>query len=83
MNEELKPGDLVIYTPTSYSGEVYEYKIGVVKSLSVFESDVAFVYYHTGDTASGTRLGDLHKIENAFAIHAILQKQEDIKHVNK
>lgn len=61
--EKLKKGDLVVYAPTNPEGEIYTFEIGKIKSINK-EKKTAFVYYHTGETASCTDLKDLHKVAN-------------------
>ena len=58
-DRELKPGDLVIYS------DGYVFRIGKVKRVT---EDGAFVWYHTGETASLSPMECLHKLENSHVI---------------
>lgn len=60
MNEEYKPGELIIF---HRAGELYE--IGKIKSIT---SDGAFVWYHEGETAAKTPFECMHKLTNAFVV---------------
>lgn len=54
-----KENELVIYQ----RGEFYQ--IGRIKRIC---DDGAFVWYHTGETASKTPFHNLHKLENAYCV---------------
>ena len=54
-------GDLVIYVPKDSNGNIYKCEIGKIKRI---DGDSAFVYFHSGETASKTNLSDLIKIDN-------------------
>lgn len=54
-------GDLVVYVPKDSNGNVYKCEIGKIKRI---DGDSAFVYFHSGETASKTNLSDLIKIDN-------------------
>ena len=54
-----KAGDLVIYS------DGYVFRIGKVKRVT---EDGAFVWYHSGETASLSPMDCLHKLENSHAI---------------
>lgn len=57
----MKSGDLVIYIPRDTQGKIFKCEIGKIKRI---DGDSAFVYFHSGETASKTNLSDLIKIEN-------------------
>lgn len=62
--KEFKEGELIIYQ----NGDRYE--IGKIKRIV---DDGAFVYYHSGDTASKTPFDCMHKLVNSYCItHTIL-----------
>ena len=63
---QFKEGQLVAYMPTDSDGNIYKIEIGKIKRLC---DDGAFVWYHTGDTASKTNYIDLYKIDNEYAIY--------------
>lgn len=54
-------GDLVVYVPKDSNGNIYKCEIGKIKRI---DGDSAFVYFHSGKTASKTNLSDLMKIDN-------------------
>lgn len=54
-------GDLVVYVPEDLEGNIYKCEIGKIKRI---DGDSAFVYFHSGETASKTNLSDLIKIDN-------------------
>lgn len=54
-----KPGEYIIYT----NGDTYQ--LGRIKRL---KQDGAFVFYHGGDTAAGTKFENMHKLENGYCI---------------
>lgn len=54
-------GDLVIYVSKDSNGNIYKCEIGKIKRI---DGDSAFVYFHSGETASKTNLSDLIKIDN-------------------
>ena len=58
-------GDLVIYVPKDSNGNIYKCEIGKIKRI---DGDSAFVYFHSGETASKTNLSDLIKIDNQLYI---------------
>lgn len=61
---EFKEGDLVVYAPIDEKrGEFYKFELGKIKSINKTKK-TAFVYYHTGETATNTNLSDLIKITN-------------------
>lgn len=72
-----KRGDLVVYAPTSEDGRIYKCEIGVVKSVDE-ERMTAFVAYSTGDTCAHTRLENLMKVENAYAVRALADRMEQL-----
>lgn len=53
--------DLVVYIPKDSNGKIYKCEIGRIKRI---DGDSAFVYFHSGETASKTSLSDLIKIDN-------------------
>lgn len=57
----MKKGDLVAYIPKDVNGNIYKCEIGKIKRI---DGDSAFVYFHSGETASKTNLSDLIKIDN-------------------
>lgn len=57
--EDFEDGELIIYQ----NGDSFE--VGRIKRLA---ENVAYVYYHEGDTAAATPYDHLHKILNAYAI---------------
>ena len=59
MNKEFKENELIIYQ----NGDRFE--IGRIKRLT---EDGAFVYYHSGDTASKTPFDCMHKLINNYCI---------------
>lgn len=63
----MKSGDLVIYIPKDTKGNVFKCEIGKIKRI---DGDAAFVYFHSGETASKTNISDLIKIENQSYIEA-------------
>lgn len=56
---KFKVGELIIYQ----NGDRFE--IGKIKRLT---EDGAFVWYHSGDTASKTPFDCMHKLTNAYCI---------------
>ena len=80
-NEEYHAGDLVVYIPTDQDGNVYKAEIGVVKRYNNTKDGV-FVYYSGGDTAACTKLRDLRKLDNAYAIEDLLRRVKEIKDEN-
>lgn len=56
---KFKEGELIIYQ----NGERFE--IGKIKRIT---ENGAFVYYHSGDTASKTPFDCMHKLENGYCI---------------
>ena len=64
--KDFKENELVVFIGKSPSGEIYTVEIGKIKRLC---NDGAFVYFHTGDTASKTNYSDLYKIRNLYAIN--------------
>lgn len=69
--KEFNPGDLVVYSRDG--GDHFE--IGVVKRI---DSDGAFVWYHTGDTAAKTPWRCLHKVSNAYAVRSLISRIEEV-----
>lgn len=63
--DNFKEGELVVFIGKDHQGNIYSVEVGKIKRLC---ADGAFVYYHTGDTASKTNYSDLYKIRNAYAI---------------
>jgi hypothetical protein len=61
----MKTNDLVAYTPKDINGEIYKCEIGKIKRI---DGDCAFVYFHSGETASKTPIEDLIEIENSAYI---------------
>ena len=57
--KDFKEDELIIYQ----NGDVFE--IGKIKRLT---ETGAFVYYHSGDTASKTPFDCMHKLQNAYCI---------------
>lgn len=51
-------GTKVIYEPTDGEGNIYKTEPGVLKRFNA-DKTTAFVWYHSGCTAAGTRLEDL------------------------
>lgn len=70
-----KKGDLVAYAPMNEDGNVFKCEIGVVKSVDEGRM-TAFVAYSTGDTCAHTRLENLMKVENAYAVRALEREAE-------
>ena len=54
----IRAGDKVVYAPRDTSGIIYKQQKGIVKRLAP-DGKRAFVWYHSGCTASGTKLSDL------------------------
>ena len=46
-------GDLVVYVPKDSDGNVFKCEIGKIKRI---DGDSAFVYFHSGETASKTKI---------------------------
>ncbi len=59
MKESFKEGEYIIYI----NGD--QYQIGKVKRIV---NDGAFVWYHSGDTASKTPFDCMHKLVNGYLI---------------
>lgn len=72
-----KKGDLVVYAPEDADGNVFKCEIGVVKSVNE-ERRSAFVAYNVGDTCACTRLENLMKVENAYAVRALADRMEQL-----
>lgn len=72
-----KKGDLVAYAPMNEDGNVLKCEIGVVKSVDEGRM-TAFVAYSTGDTCAHTRLENLMKVENAYAVRALADRMEQL-----
>lgn len=70
-------GDLVAYAPTNEDGNAFECEIGVVKSVDEGRM-TAFVAYGTGDACARTRLENLMKVENAYAVRALADRMEQL-----
>lgn len=58
---EFKEGEYIIYR----NGDRYE--LGLIKRI-IPGDDGAFVWYHSGDTASKTPFDCMHRLENAYVI---------------
>ena len=72
-----KKGDLVVYAPMNEDGNVFKCEIGVVKSVDEGRM-TAFVAYGTGDACAHTRLENLMKVENAYAVRALADRMEQL-----
>lgn len=72
-----KKGDLVAYAPMNEDGNAFKCEIGVVKSVDEGRM-TAFVAYGTGDTCARTRLENLVKVENAYAVRALADRMEQL-----
>lgn len=60
----LKEGDLIVYCPKDTKGRIYLVKVGKFKRYSR-DMKQAYVYYHSGDTLSSTRIEEIIKIDNS------------------
>lgn len=72
-----KKGDLVAYAPMNEDGKIFKCEIGVIKSVDEGRM-TAFVAYSTGDTCAHTRLENLLKAENAYAVRALADRMEQL-----
>ena len=79
------PGDLVIYAPKDNEGNIFVYKYGVFKKYSTASDEKAFVWYHSGCTASGTNLEDLYSIEDFAKVKTgfLLREGYEFKDIHK
>lgn len=59
MKDKFEVGEYIIYV----NGD--RYQIGKIKRIT---DDGAFVWYHSGDTASKTPFHCMHKLENGYCI---------------
>lgn len=59
MKDKFEVGEYIVYV----NGDRYE--IGKIKRIV---DDGAFVWYHSGDTASKTPFSCMHKLENGYCI---------------